>query len=179
MLLIGVDPGTSGAIAFRELGSDEVRVVDMPKVVSSKRKMGADGESHMRTRSSVDLFALAVMLDAAAKDTPVLAVLEQVGVMPHDGGVQAFGFGASYGGVKGVMAGLFLRVLEVRPAKWKKLLEVPADKDMARARASALFPRGSAQWPLKKHDGRAEAALLTLYGERWLNKGDTHGEGYT
>jgi hypothetical protein len=45
---------------------------------------------------------------------------------------------------------------------------VPKAKDGARARASQLLPAGVQLWPLVKHDGRAEAALLALYGVRQL-----------
>jgi hypothetical protein len=45
---------------------------------------------------------------------------------------------------------------------------VPAEKDGARARASQLLPQHAGHWPLKKHDGRAEAALIALYGWRQL-----------
>jgi hypothetical protein len=31
-----------------------------------------------------------------------------------------------------------------------------------------LLPQAAHQWPLRKHDGRAEAALLALYGARQL-----------
>jgi crossover junction endodeoxyribonuclease RuvC len=55
----------------------------------------------------------------------------------------------------------------VRPNIWKKAIGCPKDKDMARMLASRLLPQHSDNWPLKKHDGRAEAALIALYG---LNK---------
>jgi hypothetical protein len=46
---------------------------------------------------------------------------------------------------------------------------VPKAKDAARARASQLLPQAAHQWPLKKHDGRAESALIALYGARQLS----------
>ena len=172
MLLIGVDPGTSGAIAFRVRGSPVVRVFDMPKLTDLRRKRGVDGVVHRRVRTSVDLAAVAALIDAETQDASARVFLEQVGVMPHDGGIQAFGFGVSYGGIKGVIAGLFLSCIEVRPVAWKKALKVSADKNEARARASELLPQGAHLWPLKKHDGRAEAAMLTVYGETWLAEGE-------
>jgi hypothetical protein len=44
-----------------------------------------------------------------------------------------------------------------------------AAKDGARARASELFRGGAVHWPLVKHDGRVEAALIALWGIRALN----------
>jgi hypothetical protein len=52
---------------------------------------------------------------------------------------------------------------------WKKALGVPADKDGARARASQLMPENAWLWPLVKHDGRAEAALIAYWGIRTLD----------
>jgi hypothetical protein len=53
-------------------------------------------------------------------------------------------------------------------------LGVPKAKDGARAMASKLFPAVATQWHLKKHDGRAEAALIALCGARWLDKEGVH-----
>ena len=57
----------------------------------------------------------------------------------------------------------------VHPQRWKRELGVPAGKDGARARASQLLPQAAGQWPLKKHDGRAEAALISVFGSRSIN----------
>jgi hypothetical protein len=43
-------------------------------------------------------------------------------------------------------------------------------------RASELLPRFAGLWPLVKHDGRAEAALLALYGARELSPAATGTE---
>ena len=58
--------------------------------------------------------------------------------------------------------------LNSSPRRWKRALHVPKAKDAARARASQLLPEAAHQWRLRKHDGRAEAALLALYGARQL-----------
>jgi hypothetical protein len=39
----------------------------------------------------------------------------------------------------------------------------------ARARATQLLPAAAHRWPLVKHDGRAEAALIAYYGRRQFN----------
>jgi hypothetical protein len=60
----------------------------------------------------------------------------------------------------------------VPPRRWKSALQVPASKDAARFRASQLLPQAAHLWPLKKHDGRAEAALLAVFGGRQLRRPD-------
>jgi hypothetical protein len=45
---------------------------------------------------------------------------------------------------------------------------VSRSNDGCRARASQLLPGSADQWRLRRHDGRAEAALIALYGLRQL-----------
>lgn len=56
----------------------------------------------------------------------------------------------------------------VTPQVSKKALAAPAAKDGARARASQLLPAHAQLWPLKKHDGRAESAMIAVFGLREL-----------
>ncbi|MGA8761239.1 MAG: hypothetical protein WB611_33875 [Stellaceae bacterium] len=52
----------------------------------------------------------------------------------------------------------------ISPVRWKNVFAVP--KEGRRPRL-ATAPR-QRKWPLRKQDGRAEAALLALYGARQL-----------
>jgi crossover junction endodeoxyribonuclease RuvC len=56
----------------------------------------------------------------------------------------------------------------VAPAIWKKHFGLSTDKDASRALAGQTFPDQADLWKLKKQDGRAEAALIALYG--WVKK---------
>ena len=47
-------------------------------------------------------------------------------------------------------------------------MHLSTDKNASRSLASQHFPDASDQWNLKKFDGRAEAALIALYG--WMKK---------
>lgn len=73
-----------------------------------------------------------------------------------------------YGILLGVIAALGIPITHVYSRTWKAALRVPAAKDGARARASELIRGGAVHWPLIKHDGRAEAALIALWGIRSL-----------
>ena len=157
MKTIGIDPGAGGAIALLN-DRQIVAVLDMPTMLA--RATGT--KSHRRRR--IDAAGLAGALEALG---PVdHAVIELAGPMPRDGSAGSFWFGKAAGVVEGVLAGLgFVSVTLVPPAVWKRRLNVPAPKDAARARASQLFgPEGAALWPLVKHDGRAEAAMIGLFG---------------
>ena len=94
------------------------------------------------------------------------AFVEQVASMPGQGVSSVFAFGQAYGAMLGVLAATGIPFTKVPPARWKRTLGVPAAKDGARARASELLPESAPLWRLVKHDGRAEAALIGLYGYR-------------
>jgi hypothetical protein len=53
----------------------------------------------------------------------------------------------------------------VEPSAWKKYWHLPGkDKEAARQRALPLFPAAHTLLARKRDHGRAEAALLALYG---------------
>lgn len=148
MLILGIDPGVSGAIA--ELRDGRLaRVHPMPTFTTKG------------TKRVVDEDGLARIIRSAVPDH---AYIEQVNSRPGEGHAGAFAFGRSYGVPLGVLAGLGVGRTPVAPVTWKASLRVPADKDGARARASQLMPYAAHLWPRKMDDGLAEAALIALYG---------------
>ncbi|WP_207479525.1 RuvC family protein [Arenibaculum pallidiluteum] len=162
MIAIGIDPGLSGAVAFF-LPTDELRVFDLPLVAMSGGKKG---------RNEVDPVALRRLI-AEHVTGPAEAFLEQVGAMPNQGAVSMFRFGMTYGQIRGLLAGLLVPVTRPTPAEWKRALRVPADKKQAIGRATELLPAHADQWAIRRGHcnleqaaGRAEAALLALWGRR-------------
>jgi crossover junction endodeoxyribonuclease RuvC len=118
-------------------------------------------------KSEIDRAALARLIDASAASI-THCYIEQVGTRPGEGAAGAFSFGKGYGLVLGILAANFVPVSFVTPAVWKKAMGCSGDKEQSRARASDILPRHADKWPLKKHDGRAEAAMLGVYGARQL-----------
>lgn len=169
-IIFAIDPGLDGAVARARFTAGtlrSLRVYDMPTV----EKPVGRGKTR-KVRRELDLAGLRDLLVPAPGGTfaeACDAILEEVGPMPTDGAVGAFKFGACFGGIRGVLAALHIPVTLVRPNEWKRTMRVPADKTAARARASELLPAHASNWPLKKHDGRAEAALLALWGIRFLS----------
>lgn len=154
MILLGIDPGLDGAIAM--LAGDELFIADMPTLTIERN--GA-------ARRDVDLHALlGIFRDAAQRGA--VAWVEQVGARPTDGSAQAFTFGKGYGAILMGLAACAVPVNYAAPAVWKRALSVTKEKDSSRARASELMPNHAGLWKLKKHDGRAEAALIAEYGRR-------------
>lgn len=153
----GIDPGNGGAIAFYNPTTGRLDIHDMPthEICVSKK-----------VRRRVDVHALAGLL----ADYPTRRILlESVGAMPKQGVSSTFTFGFGFGAVQGVLAALHRPMQLITPPAWKKAMGLSGDKDASRRLASRELPQHAAHWPLKKHDGRAEAALLALLCAR------THG----
>lgn len=147
---IGIDPGASGAIALLD-GARLVCVHDIPH---------HDGK--------VNPVAVADLL-WPWRDEEVEVWIEDVHAMPKQGVSSSFKFGRAHGTVEGVLGALRLPVHYVTPAKWKKHLGLTKDKAASRRRATELWPLHAATFARVKDDGRAEAALIALYGHTTNN----------
>jgi crossover junction endodeoxyribonuclease RuvC len=150
-IVMGIDPGISGAVAFYfPMVPSRIAVDDTPI---------AGGE--------VNVHELARLIRI---HRPTLAVIERVSAMPGQGVTSMFNFGRSYGDVRGVIGAMDVPMHFVTPQKWKKHFGLSSDKDECRLRAIRVFPNAAESFKLKKHDGRAEAALIALYGAEVLMK---------
>jgi len=144
-MICGIDPGKTGAIAFLYSESGFLDIYDMP--VIGKEISGTSLASMFR------------------EFTPDHIYIESVNSFSM-GRQSAFMFGQGYGVLKGVMATLNLPYTALSPAKWKKHFGLSRDKDQSRLTATRLFPTRSWKFQRKKDDGRAEAALIALYGQQ-------------
>jgi crossover junction endodeoxyribonuclease RuvC len=151
--VIGIDVGNNGAIALVVNGVLEC-VEDMP-VVEIKR-----GRTTKRQVSAQALVGI-------IKDmNPTQATVEKVGSMPNQGVSSTFAFGRSAGVIEGVLAALGVPVTYVQPAVWAKSMNKGYGKDASRHRAMELFPDKQDWFKLVKHDGRAEAVLIAMWGAK-------------
>lgn len=150
-LIVGVDPGLSGAVGFLNADGTYAGVEDMPVVIATTG------------RKELDAAGLAETLRAYG---PSCAIVERVSSRPGEGAVGAFSFGATYGGILAVLAALQIPTALVAPAVWKRKAGIPAgaDKACSISTAKRLIPTASTILTLKKHDGRAEALLLARHG---------------
>lgn len=161
--IVGIDPGNHGALAFLDIDNNRMRIVDMPTFVyeTTKKRVKTDPYTIVRellTQPIANLY------------------LEEVHASTQMGTVSAFSFGEGKGILLGAAAALGIPTTMVKPTQWKKQMRVPADKRAAVQRASQLFPAVS---PLFKgprggvFDGRAEAALIALFGAMELGRSPT------
>jgi len=94
-----------------------------------------------------------------------MAIIEQVAAMRGQGVTSMFRFGQSYGATQMAVAAHKIPMQFVTPAKWKSYLGLSRDKGVSRSLASQRFPKQADLFKRVKDDGRAEAALLALYGK--------------
>lgn len=156
-LFIGVDPGLHGAIAlYNPDAACPLQIKDVPT-----HELTVNGKKRLQ----IDKHKLSLLLRYPA----ARAFIEDVHSMPKQGVASSFKFGFVAGCIQQAVVDAGFELVLVPPQVWKRRFNLTSDKDASRARASELLPAHAHLWPLKKHDGRAEAALLALYGARYGN----------
>ena len=155
MLIIGIDPGISGAICFLEDGKI-LDVVEMPTMTEGKKNKKQVNGSQIFN----EIFERIKKIDK--KDIKV--IIEQVSAMPGQGVTSMFNFGQSFGILKGICSAMQLPMYFVRPAKWKKYFNlINSEKDASRTRAIEIFPYFSSQLSKKKDSNKADAILIASF----------------
>jgi crossover junction endodeoxyribonuclease RuvC len=96
---------------------------------------------------------------------PAHALLERAQAMPGQGVSSMFAYGRHFGTIEGVLYSLGMPHTLVSPAAWKRRAGVTADKRATIARAIQVCPAAAPYLTLAKHHGRAEALLISIYGE--------------
>lgn len=178
MRVLGIDPGVTGAWAVIDYsaasaannGSGIVRpklveIGDLPTkaVKMSKRtahRLDVDGIEELFDR----LFAPdGVKGNDGYPDTIDRVVVERLSGGPGINSSTAFSLGWTGAVLDSALTRRGVNYISVSPSAWKRALLVPAEKAMAKKRATKLFGSDKG-WPQEKDHNRAEAALLALYG---------------
>ena len=156
MIVIGIDPGLSGAIAILE-GKKVLSLHEMPVM--------SEGKKNKRQLNSAQL--VNIIKEKFNKNDDIAVVVEQVNAMPGQGVTSMFNFGQTFGAIKGVCAALELPIFFVRPSKWKKHFDlINASKDASRTKAIEMYPALSNQLAKKKDVNKSDAILIArLYSE--------------
>lgn len=150
-VIVGVDPGGTGAIAHLAADGTLLTVHDMPV--------------HDGTVSAVLAATICLQHGHVAA-----AFVEAVHSMPKQGVASSFKFGKAYGCILGVLGALSIPVHHVTPNVWKRDAGLRG-KDASRQRATELWPTFADQFARVKDDGRAEAALIARHGWLQLQRG--------
>ena len=152
MRVLGVDPGAGGAFAMLDTELAALVVCDMPVAVVRV------GKTDRRQISETMLAG--ILMDYE----PDCAWIERVHALPKQGVTSSFSFGLAYGLARGVLAALKVPVTLVTPQEWKRSFRLGPDKREVRLVAARLFPDNALSFARVRDDGRAEAALLALFG---------------
>jgi len=157
MVIIGVDPGATGAIAIYDTEAKTLDILDMPTV---KIRRG----QRMVQEVSAPFLVIDLLTTLGEGRTDVQAWIEKVHAMPGQGVSSMFAFGRCLGIIEGVLAGMRIPMTFVSPAAWTRLMGVTGGKGGSRKRASELFPQYTHLFARAKDDGRSDAALIACFG---------------
>ena len=162
MLIIGIDPGISGAICFFEKGKVK-DVMDMPTM--------SEGKKNKKQINGRQIFTeISSRIENYSKEE-ISVVVEQVSAMPGQGVTSMFNFGQSFGAIKGICAAMQLPIFYVRPAKWKKYFDlINSAKDASRTKVIEIFPKISHLLSKKKDANKADAILIASFFEKSREK---------
>jgi len=153
MIIIGIDPGITGAISILE-NSKVIEVHETPTMI--------DGKKNKRQVNGAQITN--IIKKWLNKDKEVIVVVEHVNAMPGQGVTSMFNFGQSFGVIKGICSALSLPIYFVRPTKWKKHFNlIKTNKDASRTKVIEVFPEISGQLSRKKDSNKADAILIALY----------------
>lgn len=159
MIVLGVDPGLSGAIASYD--GTTLMVEDMPTIQFK-------GTKKMKTRIVLAELVDIMNIQFSGADH---GYIEDVSAMPGQGVTSMFNFGTSFGIAQMAIAMLGIPVTPVSPMKWKMEMGLNSDAEKSRNRALQLFPNSVEKFKRKMDHNRAEAALIAWYGYKMLTVG--------
>ena len=155
MLIIGIDPGISGSICFFEDGKI-TDVIEMPTMT--------EGKKNKKQVNGAQIYNEILKRTNKFQKKDIRVIVEQVSAMPGQGVTSMFNFGQSFGILKGICSAMQLPIYFVRPAKWKKYVNlINSEKDASRTRAIEIFPYFSSQLSKKKDANKADAILIASF----------------
>ena len=162
MLIIGIDPGISGAICFFEDGQIK-EIIDMPVM--------ADGKKNKRQINGPQIYNEILIRINKFQKKDIIVVIEQVSAMPGQGVTSMFNLGQSFGLIKGICFAMELPIFYVRPTKWKKYFDlINSAKDASRTKVIEMFPQISHLLSKKKDANKADAILIASFFDKNRDK---------
>lgn len=169
MIIVGIDPGKSGAIFA--LSDDNYCYADMAFAVPllSIKRSGKGKTGKAKTpKTEPDFVAWHAQWSMVLRNADHVFI-EKVGSMPKQGVTSMFNFGRTLGFAYAMVVGSGKPHTFITPQSWKKTIGISGDDaEVSRRRAGQLLPHAVEFWPRKKDDGMAEAALIALAGRSIL-----------
>jgi Holliday junction resolvasome RuvABC endonuclease subunit len=158
-IVIGIDPGLTGAVAV--LKGRSVLFFDTPMVM-----VKSSGKTRNRYVPEQMASTLAQYQDIRGEGDPLVIAIERSRPMPKQGVTSTFSVGYGAGLWRGIIAALGFECVEVEPAQWKKEMlggTAGQDKNASILCACKKFPAAAAMLMRAKDHGRADALLIAAY----------------
>lgn len=166
MIVVGIDPGLSGAIAalrITDMGPTFMEAIDLPTC--------ADGNQRQ-----IDVAALSAWLERIEPDHCWIENVQPMPSIPDPGGLRrsmgatsAFRFGFACGQIRGCVQAYQIPITMVHPVSWKKWAGLKGpNKEQSRLLAMKLLESSSTELRLKKSHNKAESLLIALYGSNQM-----------
>ena len=153
MIIIGIDPGISGAISIIE-DKKVLEVYDTPTMI--------DGKKNKKQINGAQVTNIIKEVLNSGKE--VIVVVEHVNAMPGQGVTSMFNFGQSFGVLKGIFSAMQIPMDFVSPIKWKKFFNlINTNKDASRTKAIEIYPYFSSKLSKKKDANKADAILISSF----------------
>lgn len=188
-VIIGIDPGKEGALAFLPTGPVRPILIDIPFDVIERQTSRAvkTGESDITKEGKAkkvkrknktsrqkqyDMGTLASWFDPVIDFSngfpgQLLIALERTQPMPRDSSVTAFQMGIGYGMWHLFFSSFGLSYEELQPAVWKRTMGLlKQEKDAGRIKAKKLFPQVASFLAAKGDHNRADALLIAEVARR-------------
>lgn len=167
LVVVGIDPGVSGAIAFLRYSRGAV----FSSVHSMPTELKRSGRRQVAAPALAEIIASNIQVqeeDDELDKNGVKVLIEQVSAMPGQGVSGMFSLGDSFG-VARAIASQYGEVSFVSPVRWKKALGLlKQDKAASLTLARRLYREARPHLFRKTDEGRAEAILIAHYARLCL-----------
>lgn len=188
-VFVGIDPGSSGALAVLRADRSVALVEDFPvqktlkaptyrkrtnKTTGQKESVRVQGK-----KTQFDFGGVADLFDrVVAIPGQKIVLLESISAMPRDSTTAAFTFGGSFWAVQQALADRKLGYEFVSAKDWQKVLLRGMTFDDRRSRLDAYLAKARAMFPdvelsrKTKDTDKAAALLIAEYCRRMFQKGE-------
>lgn len=162
MIVLGIDPGLTGALAFLDHHGSILAIDDMPTMLSP------DAGPQTTVKREVDVCALyALIRERVPAEETVLCAMEHVSVMGGKGSQAIVSLAATKAAILAVLRLQQHDVHRVSPQRWKRFFGLSADKTAELDVARRCYDHPAALKRAKDHN-RAEAVLIARWALRNL-----------
>ena len=156
--VIGIDPGANGAISFTTT-NDKIR----------KKNRVTPYKCHKLIHGRTIICTMAKSAYNRGEFKEIVAYIEKVHAMPHDGRSSLFKFGVNYGIWLGILDAKGIKTIEVSPQKWMRWWEtklgikLPKEKKDRKNKLKEIasdyidIDQKTTLW-------NADSILITMYG---------------